>query len=148
MSLAPDGRIYIANYGGSSLAVIDQPDQQPTLVNFIGNGFGLGGKASLAGVCTNIYKQAHLVSGIYEDIFSDIKIYPNPTSDIFHISVESNKFIPENITVYNSTSQVLSTQIYNVMSSRTINLKDHPAGVYFVRLSSESTQKTFKVIKE
>ncbi|MFN8287669.1 MAG: gliding motility-associated C-terminal domain-containing protein [Chitinophagales bacterium] len=50
MQLAPDGKIYIAVYTDSYLAVINNPNVAGTGCTFVDDGFYLGGKVSAAGL--------------------------------------------------------------------------------------------------
>ncbi len=148
MSLAPDSQLYIAYYYGTSLAVIEKPDLQPAAVNFMGSGFHLGGKVSSVGICTNIYKQAHISIGIEEDLEVNVKIFPNPTQDYARITFLNSNFTPEYISLYDAKSQLISRQSYSTSTDLIINLKDRPAGIYFVEITNKSIQRLFTLVKE
>lgn len=57
LQLAPDNKIYVAKYNGSSLDVIDNPNNLGTGCNYISDGFYLNGKTSSAGLCNSIVFQ-------------------------------------------------------------------------------------------
>lgn len=54
LQLAPNHKIYIAKWGSSYLSIIDQPDLQGTLCNFIDSGINLGAVVSQAGLCRSV----------------------------------------------------------------------------------------------
>lgn len=73
---------------------------------------------------------------------SGIKLYPNPTDGLFHI--ESNSLIME-ITVYNSIGQ--KVYFYDEpLNAKTISLNQVEAGVYFVKIHTETGAFTKKLI--
>ncbi len=72
----------------------------------------------------------------------DIKVYPNPSSDIFFIEAsEATKAIVTDL----QGSKVLETN-----DTHQINLKENPSGIYFLQLMNEEGMlfKTEKLIKE
>jgi len=86
--------------------------------------------------------------GINESIKteSNIKIYPNPTSDKFTIEID-NQNISYNLEILNTLGQVILTKkIINPIEQ--IDLTGQPAGVYFVKLQSISNAIIKKIIKE
>ena len=54
LQLAPNDKIYIAKWGSSYLSIIDQPDLQGALCNFIDSGISLGTVVSQAGLCRSV----------------------------------------------------------------------------------------------
>lgn len=83
------------------------------------------------------------------DVFS---VYPNPTSDILFISLNTEINQDLDITIYDITGRM----IYRENALRTnitenqhqISMSRFPAGVYLVRLKSGLQQDTIKVIKQ
>ena len=77
----------------------------------------------------------------------DFKIYPNPSSDEFNVSLENTSHLKNikleitNTLGQNIMSQVLSGQTAN------INVQDWSAGIYFVKVISENSVATKRLIK-
>lgn len=63
LQLAPDGKIYKANYGKNALDVINTPNSLGTACNYLENGFDLGGRRAQMGLPT-------FYNSIYEDFIS------------------------------------------------------------------------------
>ena len=90
--------------------------------------------------------------GAYEKLFptgvndkqpSEIKIYPNPATDIITIETPFSG----SLFILNSNGQQLFT--YQTTERRTqIDISPLPNGIFFVRLKGEKTEKTVKFIKE
>ena len=85
-----------------------------------------------------------------EDLSSgNWKLYPNPTRDIFYIEVDG---ISEN---YDVTVQDVDGKTIELLSKSitqngiySISLSDMVTGVYFVTISNENGQKSFRVLKQ
>jgi len=76
----------------------------------------------------------------------DMKLYPNPTSGIFTIetkNVNSNY----NVFIFNSIGQLLYKKTFTSETS-SLNISELPSGSYFLRVTSYSGQKMFRLIKE
>ncbi len=79
--------------------------------------------------------------GISNDKFSQIALYPNPNTGSFVInlgSLEQAQWI-----LYNANGQVLSV---NEAQESKINVEGLNSGIYFVKIISNSENKTFKVV--
>ena len=74
-----------------------------------------------------------------KESLDDVYIYPNPTTDIINVKVNSNSF--EKIEIYNPQGQlILSTD------EKTIDLSNSNPGIYFLRLYGSS--KMYKILKQ
>ncbi|MDA7804061.1 T9SS type A sorting domain-containing protein, partial [Crocinitomix sp.] len=80
-------------------------------------------------------------SGIESDQIGTITVYPNPTEDMFTINVDG--YYTFELTSYNGQ---LITSGYGI-SSKTISLKEQPAGIYFLTVSLENGSETIKIVK-
>lgn len=84
-------------------------------------------------------------TGIVEMMLSNVKLYPNPSHGI--VNVEFNR-LPEMgtiIQVYNQLGQsILIRQASSQVSQ--LNLENNPAGLYFIKITSDNTSCTEKVI--
>ncbi|PLX11918.1 MAG: hypothetical protein C0594_03050, partial [Marinilabiliales bacterium] len=90
-----------------------------------------------------------ICSGIHDDLTnSNVKIYPNPTKDIFYIE-GSNMNSDISIECIDITGKII--QIEEVHKSefiRTIDLGNAAQGVYFIKITSGDTIKTERIIKK
>ena len=83
---------------------------------------------------------------IDEDRIEDFSFYPNPVKTELNIVFSSNISLLE-LSIYNQLGQdVLHKSIQE--NSRSINISDLASGIYFIKLSTENTSKTFKFIKQ
>lgn len=80
-------------------------------------------------------------SGIIENSL-EINIYPNPTSEILNIEHPEMNFQNAEFSLYNAAGQICK-----IIKSRTTNISDLPAGVYFIKIKSNDFEIVKKVIK-
>lgn len=74
----------------------------------------------------------------------EVKIYPNPTSDI--INIQSNSKI-KSVQVYNMNGQVMISQTIQNQNAK-INVAGYNSGTYIVKVETESGIQTHKIIKK
>ncbi|MFY9243541.1 MAG: GEVED domain-containing protein [Polaribacter sp.] len=79
-----------------------------------------------------------------EDIVSKISLSPNPTSNIVKINYDK---IISKVTVFNIAGQSVFTQNYN-KENITLDISHLSPAIYFLKISSEDTIITRKVIKQ
>jgi hypothetical protein len=106
------------------------------------------------------YKKGTETCGSYylgvEDIKNNtqsVKVYPNPATDKFTLAVQSTKpLLNGRVEVYNVLGEMVYTSSVNPSeggtSNTTISLSGQTAGVYFVKLISDTGVNVVKVIKE
>lgn len=82
--------------------------------------------------------------GLDENSSGQVTIYPNPFVD--HVTVKSSETIQE-VQVTNNTGQVVQTSFVLSEDGR-VELNDLAAGIYFVRVKTESAQFVYLLIKE
>ncbi len=75
---------------------------------------------------------------------TSFNFYPNPTSDVLHIS--NNKEISE-VIVYNLLGQTVLNQKYNNLEV-TLDLSTFPTNTYLVKVICSEQSKTFKIMKK
>ena len=75
----------------------------------------------------------------------DISIYPNPTTG--YITIETNNDHEKIICLYNSIGQIIftTTKKDNIIS---LDLHDHSAGIYFIKVEGKDGMFMEKVVKE
>lgn len=99
------------------------------------------------------FRQYTLATGINEQTQNnnDLSIYPNPSNGLFTIYISNN--ISSQITI--SVVDLLGKEVFNVSDTistpnytKEINLKNIPAGIYFLRVYSGAEVKIKKLIVE
>lgn len=77
-------------------------------------------------------------------VIKDFTYYPNPVKNIFTIS---NTSVIDEVTLISIKGETLLTKRINSLHSE-IDLSNFAKGVYFLKIKSEGTEKTVKLIKE
>ena len=77
----------------------------------------------------------------------DFKIYPNPSSGVFNVSVVLNHSVPVQIEVYTITGQLvpISTQPGQLSNTYQLDLTDQPEGVYMIKLMAGEYTMTQRI---
>ena len=83
-------------------------------------------------------------SSIIEGCSWDVKVYPNPVTDFLKISFNAYKG-EANIKLYNIGGQLMKHELCNT-SSKTIDLSDMRNGLYFLTITTDLYQRTFKIV--
>ena len=115
-------------------------------INVGGETVGKGASEFFEGVAEGVDKTSDGLVSI-NDILSSksFRIYPNPTKDWIHISVDS-KNIGINYTITSVTGEKLyEGKIENLDTA--INIQDLAEGIYFIQLGSD-TLRSFKLLKQ
>ena len=73
----------------------------------------------------------------------DIKVYPNPTANVFHITLPNSS---EHFTVTIYTS--LGKKIYQTSDHTSIDISNFANGIYFLTVSQNEINWTTKIVKE
>jgi hypothetical protein len=85
------------------------------------------------------------ILGFNSDLNNKVVLFPNPTTD--HITVQFTKPLPwVKIAISDASGQVRDVFEGTDVSQQIISLP-YPCGLYFVSISSESMNETFKIIK-
>jgi len=104
------------------------------------------------GSATMIHFREDSLSGINQKRTSiatndNVQVYPNPSTDKFTIALQMPA-INISIEIYNSTGQKIKNITFNNISKLDINTSEFNKGIYYVRVISEATTSTAKVIIE
>ena len=79
------------------------------------------------------------------EINNNFKIYPNPSNGIFTINSEQLTNNNEQLTITNITGKIIKK--FTIHKSQiTINLTNQPAGIYFIKIETETDIYTEKLI--
>lgn len=104
------------------------------------------------GVGGKIYKGVRSPLGInHMTLNLDVNIYPNPSSDIVYVAINSEKNEPINYSVSDLSGRVIEQGQWSLTSSHsrfTLNLSDAVTGMYFLKLSTNEGQSTFRILKK
>jgi hypothetical protein len=87
---------------------------------------------------------------VFTDILaqSTIHIYPNPTKGLLRVEITGDRENnPASLQVYDMSGRVL-VQKSNVVSSTVIDLSNHSAGIYILKLTADKESNEWKIIKE
>ena len=71
-------------------------------------------------------------------------VYPNPVKNLLNINTNSTNYSVE---IYTIQGQLV-TEIKNVSTVQTVDFSAYTTGIYFMRIVSENSTKTVKVVKE
>jgi putative heme degradation protein len=78
----------------------------------------------------------------------DVKIYPNPYTDNFNVSLSTSNDNKVAIAVYDMIGRLIETRDVNPRESSDVRIGDkYPSGVYNVVVTQGEEVKTLKVIK-
>jgi hypothetical protein len=89
---------------------------------------------------TSFKEGATAIEGITEE---QIVVYPNPSEGIFNIGGVGSTY---ELQVTNSHGQMIAIQ--KIHDDFTLDISDHPTGIYFIKLISNEGTKLIKVIKQ
>ncbi|MBR9923266.1 MAG: T9SS type A sorting domain-containing protein [Bacteroidetes bacterium] len=77
----------------------------------------------------------------------EVSIYPNPTNGLFHIeSTQAN--LPIRWEVIGWQGQHILSGAFDSSGRQQIDLSAYPAGVYFVKLYSEDSARSFRLVRQ
>lgn len=150
LQLAPDGKIYVAEYGQHSIGVINNPDVLGLGANFTANAVSLGVGTSYFGL-PNFVQSSLKTVGVEE--FSDdseLLVFPNPFTEEVNILVKDFYSKQLKIVVYDQLGRIIFNDEKVAMErsgSMKIRLAGLPKGIYFLEIVSGSERLTKKLSK-
>jgi len=101
-------------------------------------------------VLTHGFQQQLIITTVSEllEVQVDVKIYPNPASDIVNIQFESPVDGEIILTIIDSYGKLVRRDlIESTTIEKQINLQDIPAGIYYLRLTRGKLVNVYKVVK-
>jgi hypothetical protein len=99
--------------------------------------------------CTDMFRlnldvvEVNAGVGVDELGLTEVKIYPNPTTDVLHVAAEGYS----TVSITNLLGQVISTEKISD-TQFTLNVADLTSGVYFIKLQGERGTTSKKFIKK
>jgi hypothetical protein len=82
--------------------------------------------------------------------FEELSLYPNPVKETLQLMVKSKGTTASNISIYNAIGGKIldENMVITGEQIRQINFKGFAPGVYFVRISSNKGQSTYRIVKD
>jgi hypothetical protein len=99
---------------------------------------------------THGFQQQLVVTAIEEniDLAVNIKVYPNPASDVVNISFEEPLEGEINVSILDSQGKLVKKDMIEAaITEKQINLQELPAGVYYLRMTKGKLVNVYKVVK-
>ena len=136
-----DGMSFFANSDGNGTISFRWVAGAPWIYNF----------DAQFGSFFKYYFQIDNVVGINSyDKYQEIEVFPNPSHDIFNISITGFDNETVNVGVYNVIGEVLyseSVTSKNDLMKTSFDLSDIPDGIYFIRVIAENGYTVKKIVK-
>jgi hypothetical protein len=93
---------------------------------------------------------------VIEGDYSTIKVYPNPFRDYVNIQINQSEFIK--VKIFNSSGDLIYMEHLNTKASKTnvreviwdgrdLNKRDVASGIYFIRIQTNNSYTSAKIIK-
>lgn len=128
---------------GFSMAYNDN-DANTTRDNFMGSGVVPGTDKNVGYITADYFQELTLTDAnltaieTENTIENNIKLYPNPSAGLVHISLTQNQF--DKLEIYSATGNlILSNSIQN-QTDINLNLGNLPAGIYYITFKGEKTE--------
>ena len=90
----------------------------------------------------NANNEATLSVGEFENFKSNLKLYPNPTSN--NLTISNDAYSIESIEVINLQGQTLFKNTYSSQNSISIDLSNYSNGMYFINVNNKTNIKIIK----
>jgi len=103
-----------------------------------------GGGATL----TQGFQQSNVfISDVSENVLSNYRVFPNPIKNQFTIELDGGeKGLSARAFLYNINGELIEEVLLSSMST-VVNTSSLSAGSYLLQITTESKNKTFKIIK-
>lgn len=79
-----------------------------------------------------------------------LNVYPNPNSGVFTLEINSSSDIDGNVHLMSIDGKLIYTEMIsgNGLITKSINISDLADGIYYLRIETKTTIKTYKVLKQ
>lgn len=104
--------------------------------------------------CSNLAKDTLVVNACVgiEELYSSISlnVIPNPSSGVFVLEINSDVFIDGKITITSIDGKLVYEDLIsgNVSMNKSIDITTLADGIYYLKLETNDSVKTFKVLKQ
>jgi hypothetical protein len=101
-------------------------------------------------VLTHGFQQQLIVTTVEEklDVAVNVKVFPNPASDILNIRFETPVENEVILTILDSQGKLIKTDVIEVtLTEKQINLQDLAGGIYYLKLTKGKLVNVYKVVK-
>jgi hypothetical protein len=155
--------LYLKGYTGLATVPGTNTEWEPTLASHWRNdsvdlSSYLGNNVVLRFVNINGYGNNLFLDNINIDLtvsvnsideMGNVNVYPNPSSGLFNFDLTGNTATQVQYTITDASGRVITKERLNTGSTYRglIDLREAPQGIYFLRLESESGNRTIKITK-
>jgi hypothetical protein len=101
-------------------------------------------------VLTHGFQQQLIITTVEEklDVLVNIKVFPNPASDVLNIRFESPVEEEIGLTILDSQGKLIKSDIIEAsVNEKQINLQDLAGGIYYLKLTKGKLVNVYKVVK-
>jgi hypothetical protein len=101
-------------------------------------------------ILTHGFQQKLIVTTVEEnlDLLVNIKVFPNPASEVLNIQFEAPVEGEIVLSILDSQGRLVKRDIIeSTMVEKQINLQDIPAGIYYLRMTKGKLVNVYKVVK-
>ena len=87
--------------------------------------------------------------GLLEENVSEIRMFPNPATDMVNISIELNDASNTSVSVINMVGQVVISNDFGMLNGSNrleLNVSSLPAGMYIVEINAGASSQTERLI--
>jgi hypothetical protein len=118
-----------------------------TLYNLLADGtISTISTVDISGYIKGLVKVSSSTAGINDLTKTNISIYPNPTNNIINVNL-GEVTSPTNYSLYSIDGKMIGDNNMVNTNSFSIDLTDMAIGIYILKIKSENSINTFKIIK-
>lgn len=132
----------ITNLSGNTYKVIDSRSSRAMDAYGTGNGANVGlydyhGNANQRIQFTRLSSSTGKSSNVAASDGLDVKIYPNPASNLLNVEIPNPEGIKQNIEIYNVQGTYITGQSVQTKSAKAqFNIANYPKGIYLLKIGN------------
>lgn len=109
----------------------------------------IGSNGSIAQGVQQPYEISEVLSSVdYSELIKDLKIYPNPSTDVLTINMYNIDNLQLDYQIVDINGKILKTG-ENIENETNINVSTFASAIYFLKITNQNKEvKTFKIIKK